>query len=75
MWKEEQKISDKLEHTRSLLERLHQTQYERLSAPLPPHLSQISPASDAEHALGMKAFLRLYFVGYCIQNWSKKFVA
>lgn len=54
MWKEEQKINDKLEQTRSLLERLHQTQYERLSAPLPSHLSQISTASDAEHILGIK---------------------
>ncbi|XP_065202284.1 bromodomain-containing protein 7 [Planococcus citri] len=52
--KEEQKISDKLEQTRSLLERLHQTQFERLSAPLPQHLSQVSPPNESEHLLADK---------------------
>lgn len=50
--KEEQKINEKLETTRSLLERLHQTQYERLSGPLPSHLGQIQPAGGNEHQLG-----------------------
>lgn len=62
MWKEEQKISDKLEQTRSLLERLHQTQFERLSAPLPQHLSQISPPSESEHLLGNMLLAFMNFV-------------
>lgn len=50
--KEEQKITNKLEQTRSLLERLHQSQFERLSAPLPQHLSQVNPPNESEHILG-----------------------
>lgn len=62
VWKEEQKLSDKLEQTRSLLERLHQTQYERLSGPLPQHLAQISPISEAEHILGkLRVFWFIFF--------------
>lgn len=62
MWKEEQKVSDKLEQTRSLLERLHQTQYDRLSAPLPPHLSQISPVVESEYNLGKNSLMSVVLI-------------
>lgn len=45
---------EKLDLTSQLLEKLHQVQYERLSAPPPSHLSQISHPSDLELQLAEK---------------------
>ncbi|XP_024086406.1 bromodomain-containing protein 7 isoform X2 [Cimex lectularius] len=47
-------VQDKLEHTSELLEKLQQVQNDRLSAPLPNHLSHITQPSETELNLAEK---------------------
>ncbi|XP_075216213.1 bromodomain containing 7/9 isoform X1 [Lycorma delicatula] len=53
-WKEENMMQECLDQTTVLLEKLQQVQNDRLSAPPPPHLSNVMPPSDTEMHLAEK---------------------
>ncbi|XP_022185646.1 bromodomain-containing protein 7 isoform X2 [Nilaparvata lugens] len=53
-WKEECMMQDCLDQTSVLLEKLQQVQNDRLSAPPPPHLSNVMQPSDQELQLADK---------------------
>lgn len=53
-YEDNKQLTDELKNNHSLLSKLYQTQYERLSQPLPTHLQQVSQPGSDEHELARR---------------------